>query len=96
MDVDAFRKELLGTFEPMDRRLWDLAVEYHQRCEAYDRTVCTGPIVKDGIMPVTHRELALINRHAVVVRRDIAQRAEQMGFTRKELQKAISSAADEA
>lgn len=37
---------------------------YHEQCEAYDRTVCTGPIGRDGIMPATPTEHGLVLRHA--------------------------------
>ncbi|HEV3436895.1 MAG TPA: hypothetical protein VG122_06030 [Gemmata sp.] len=72
------------------RALWDLAKEYHERTEAYDRTVCTGPIGRDGgIMPANGRESGLINRNAAAVRKEIAARAVEMGFTLDKLQEAI-------
>lgn len=47
-----------------DLRLRELAEKYHADCEAFDRTVCTGPIVDGGIMPANAKEGAAINRHA--------------------------------
>lgn len=40
------------------------AEEYHRRCEAFDRTVCTGFIGPDGLMPANRHELALVGKHA--------------------------------
>ena len=43
------------------------ARDYHRRCEAYDRTVCTGGFGKGGgIMPATNREYILINSNASI------------------------------
>lgn len=48
---------------PMDIKVHELAREYHKKAEAYDRTVCTGPIVHGEIQPASSAELRLINRH---------------------------------
>lgn len=45
-------------------RLLTLAEQYVNEAEAYDRTVCTGPVLRDGIMPATPHEFALVNRNA--------------------------------
>lgn len=84
--------ELLGTFEwtERDMRLHDYATRYHTECELYDRTVCSGPIGLDGIMPATPGEMGLINRNARAVRARIDAEATRDGFTRKELARAIS------
>jgi hypothetical protein len=60
--------------------LFDLAEEYHFRTEAYDRTVCTGPIRHGGIMPITGEERSLVNRHARSVMQEMVCRAESIGF----------------
>lgn len=70
----AFRDHYLGTFEPKPHPRHALAVEYYRRTEAYDRTVCTGPIRDGSILPATHHELAQINRHAAAVRRELEAR----------------------
>lgn len=75
---------------PRDVRLYELAKQYHMTCEAYDRTVCTGPVTADGIMPANHRELALINRHAIEVMRGLLDVARADGIGPAELRKAIS------
>jgi hypothetical protein len=74
---------------PPDERLVALARAYHDRTEAYDRTVCTGPIGRDGIMPATPREFGLINRNAALVKNELTMEAERLGFTRAELQREI-------
>lgn len=47
-----------------DQRLQDIAQQYVSETEAYDRTVCTGPILHDGVMPATRHQFALVNRNA--------------------------------
>ena len=94
----AFQREYLGaprTPSPEEKRLRELAREYHQRTEAYDRTVCTGPIVRGGIMPATGEERALITRNANAMRYDLGVEAAKLGFTPKQWQEAISNAAQE-
>jgi hypothetical protein len=58
-----------------DELLHTLAKEYHERTEAYDRTVCTGPIKDGSIQPVGVHELANICRHANLVRKELEERA---------------------
>jgi hypothetical protein len=81
--------EYMGEFTP-NPNIHALAVEYHERCEAYDRTVCTGPIGRDGIIPVSHQELALVNRNASAVLRDVLQRAAEKGIDLTDMRRAIS------
>lgn len=72
---DAFTREMLtGDFSGDAHPLEALAKQYHDRCEAYDRSVCTGPVGIDGIMPATARELNLITRNAQLVRKEILER----------------------
>lgn len=73
-----------------EQKLHGFAKEYHDRCEAYDRTVCSGPVGRDGILPANHIEVGQINRNALTVLDDVAKRAEREGFTRDEIQRAIS------
>lgn len=66
MTPEAFRSAYCGTFEPdpllpQAVALWRF---YYAQCESYDRTVCTGPMGRDGILPATSHETALIGRHA--------------------------------
>lgn len=63
----------------------DLADEYHRRCEAYDRIVCTGPIRNGEILPASSQELDRINRHAHMVRREPILRAECIRQAREQV-----------
>lgn len=83
--------DYLCEWQPSERdvRLHDLATRYHTECEAYDRTVCTGPVLRDGIMPETPREMALINRNAHAVRKRLTDEAARVGIGREELARAI-------
>jgi len=69
-----FDNQYLGYF-PLDNSLFiDLAKEYHMRTENYDRTVCTGPIVNGYIRPSNGKEMAMINRNAHMVLKDVTGR----------------------
>ncbi len=69
--------------------LQDIAREYHQRTEDYDREVCTGPIVRGVIMPADGRERSMINRHAITVREELVKRAFRAGVPREAVLQAI-------
>ena len=73
-----------------DNRLHELATRYHTECETYDRTVCTGPMGRDGIMPATPHEMGLINRNAHAVRKRLTEEAAREGIRSEELARAIS------
>jgi hypothetical protein len=73
-----------------DRKAAELAERYHRDTEAYDRLVCTGPIRDGAIMPIDHRELALVNTYASKVREEIMQEAKHYGISRQDMQRAIS------
>lgn len=86
MDTNA----LYGTFSPDERErlLAQYAAEYHERCEAYDRIVCTARSPRTGAaIPATSREHGLINIHALSVVNDIVKRT---GVDRNELWRAIT------
>ena len=86
-----FENMYLGRFEVDDEQklLYDLAEEYHTRTEAYDRSICTGPIGHGGgILPDNREEYIRINRNALEVKKDILQR---YGVDKRKLQKAISN-----
>lgn len=87
----SFNREMLAEFVPTerDRKIDDLAIRYHQETEAYDRTVCTGPIVNDSIQPITHRELWAVSANAFKVRTKLMQEAAREGITPLELLQAI-------
>ena len=75
-----------------DHRLHELAKRYHDKTEAYDRTVCTGPILHGSIQPASSRELVLINSNAHKVWRQIEEEAARHGITQDEMWRAITKA----
>lgn len=93
MTENEFTREMQGTWPERneeDRYLFDLAEEYHRRIEAYDRTVCTGPIRHGGVMPANDKERVLINRNALAMRRELKERAmHERGIDNHKVVKAI-------
>ncbi len=81
--------EYFGTFKP-EHDLYDLAQQYQDRCEAFDRTVCTGPVGRDGILPADCRESGKINRHAISVFNELCKKAVEAGYTKQDFQRAVS------
>jgi len=77
------------SIEARDRVLVELADEFHLRTEAFDRTICTGPMTRDGVMPANHREGAVINANAQRIRRELVARAIQAGFTEAQFKEAM-------
>ena len=65
----SFYSELCGEFPSGDHLLEQLAVEYLNECDSFDRTVCA----KSGI-PSTPSEQGQISRHAIETVRKIADR----------------------
>lgn len=64
---DNYAREYVGEPMPLSaeyRFAYECWLEYYDRCEGYDRTVCTGPMGRDGVMPVNPEQRAIINRHA--------------------------------
>lgn len=89
---EEFKQGILGEYphSETEMKLRDLAQEYHDRTEAFDRTVCTGPIWHGGIMPANGQERSLINKHAKEVRDMIYREALKLGFTTKRIREAIA------
>lgn len=75
----------------MNLTLNDLASEYHGECEAFDVSVCSGPMSEDGILPANAQELALVNRNATEVRKRREKITALQQFSPKQLQRAIST-----
>lgn len=73
-----------------DRTLCELAQRYHREAEAFDRTVCTGPIINGAIMPIHPSEVAAISGNAIKLRKRFMLEAEFVGISRAELSRAIS------
>lgn len=72
------------------RKCFELAERYHHETEAYDRTVCTGPIIRGAVQPMTARELTLVNRNASLVLKRLEAEAREHGVSAKDLRAAIS------
>ena len=88
--MNDFQSMFLTEPSPSNSAAFALAEEYNARCEAYDRTVCTGPTTKDGIQPADARELGLIGQNAIAVLADVTIKALDQGVTVEELRRAIS------
>jgi hypothetical protein len=73
-----------------DNKLHELAKRYHDETEAYDRTVCTGPIRDGSVMPIGTRQMALVNRNDIKVRERIMHEAAQHDISRQDIARAIS------
>jgi len=76
-------------FSAREQRLRAMAEGYHEETERFDRTVCTGPVRGDGVMPSNGYESRLINENAWRARRRILTVAQQEGFTPREIDDAI-------
>jgi hypothetical protein len=81
-------------FQPseLDHKLYELAVRYHKETEAFDRTVCTGPVIDGSVMPVTPCEAAVVNANARKLFRQLGEEAKALGATGVEFRKAITRA----
>jgi hypothetical protein len=85
-----FHQQFLGRFSDSLDSLVGFAHRYHEETEAYDRTVCTGPIGRDGgILPATPEQRWMINRNAIRVFKEIWVEAKRLGVSREELHEAI-------
>lgn len=91
----AFTVRFLGlwTVTPEEDRLRQLAEEYHNRCEEYDRIVCSGTCQYDKktAMPIGMYEEGMVRRNAHEVFQKIAVMAEREGYTSGQLRRAIST-----
>lgn len=72
-----------------DQQLHQVAERYLRESEAYDRTVCTGPIRHGVVMPATSHERALISRNAQQLM-DTLCREHHGTFTRTEIRRAVA------
>lgn len=68
----------------------ELACRYHQEAEAYDRTICTGPIKHGAVMPIGYKEHALVSKNATALLAKLCVEADAYGISRQELRKEIS------
>ncbi len=70
-----------------------LAIEYHLRCEEFDRLVSDARSPRGAAVPTTGAAFGAMNRNADAVLREQWFKAQIIGFTPSELQRAISNAA---
>lgn len=89
MSADAFTQDFVPT-EP-EEFLRTLAERYAKETEAYDRTVCTGPIVRGSIQPADARQLALIGRASRIIFAHLCVEAEAKGLSVVDLRRAIGA-----
>ena len=75
-----------------NKRLRELAEEYHELCETYDRTVCRNRNNEGIAIPSNGFEAGMIEKHAVSVRLGLWSEVEAMGFTWKDWLSAIRRA----
>jgi len=87
---DQFQREMLGEWEASNAKLlWELAQEYHRRCDAFDVEVCGN---EEG-RPTNPDQWRRILEHARGVECELWDRAEAMGVVipldqlRKEIQR---------
>ncbi|NNA36948.1 hypothetical protein HBO97_20745 [Pseudomonas lundensis] len=88
----AFANLYQSDFTPTEseRRLFAAAEQYIAETEAYDRTVCTGPIKQGAIMPANSHERGLVNRNAVRAMDHLCTRHPE--FTRQQILREVSRA----
>ncbi len=91
LGVDEYRRQYEQEWRPTDqeRKAAELAERYHRETEAYDRTVCTGPVMRGSVMPMDHRELALVNGNAGRMLKTIMAEAEAAGISAENMRRAI-------
>jgi len=89
--VDEYRKQYEQEWRltEQERKADELAERYHRETEAYDRTVCTWPIHDGSVMPIGSHELALVNRNAIKVRKQIMAEAAAAGISAEDMRRAI-------
>lgn len=71
-------------------KIHELAKRYHEETEAFDRTVCTGPIINGAIMPMNPSEFALVLKNSILVREKIMIEAKAAGISSRDMKRAIA------
>lgn len=86
-----FPQEYACQFAQSDNEieLRKLAHDYHQLTETYDRMICTGPVLNDGIVPADGIERGRINKNARKVYDLLFIEAQKLGFSRAQWTAAI-------
>lgn len=73
--------------------LRELAEKYHRDTEAYDRTVCHGPLGHAGcIQPANAREALAISAYAMRYKTEMLIEAKKLGYTAQQVRDAIAAA----
>jgi len=86
---EAFHMMSMHAVDPMWESALLLARVYHEVCDGFDETVCTGKDEKDVPMPVGSYEQILVNRHAKKVRAFIDNHANRVGIPMGMMRQAI-------
>lgn len=87
-----FKKAYLLDFQPEkeDLALEELARQYHERCDAYDRMVCTGfDPAHNEVIPANCRERRATYRNELLVKADIVEQARAQGLNGEHVRRAI-------
>lgn len=98
MKCSAFQREYLGvpwTPTPEEKRLRELALEYHKRTEHFDQAHCQRRNERGIAIPTLPGESAICGRHAKQVRDELGMEALRLGFTAKRLSEEIQRTVDE-
>ncbi|MFA7220583.1 MAG: hypothetical protein WC119_08840 [Synergistaceae bacterium] len=81
----AFYTEYLGIPTDSHRQLYELANEYVSRTEEFDKSVC-GKINGDGIaVPIDPLENRLIQENAKDILKELTLKANELGYSQKDL-----------
>ncbi|MGY2155772.1 hypothetical protein [Pseudomonas tolaasii] len=85
----AFANLYQSDFTPSEaeRCLSAAAEQYVAGTEAYDRTVCTGPLVRGAIMPANSHERGLANRNAMSAMDHLCTQHPE--FTKQQIQREV-------
>lgn len=65
--------------------LKNLAMQYYEECETYNRTICTGEETKYGAAPATREELMMVLDNARSIFKQLSNEAAKLGFTSEQL-----------
>lgn len=84
-------KYLFGRFElsKRDIELMELAKKYHDICDKYDDSVCTGLNEYKESIPMNPTERHKMTMNSIKTRRDINHEAICSGFSESEISNAI-------
>ena len=90
--IDYFEKNYIQKFEisNTEKKLIELAKEYHDCCDSYDDRICSGVNRYGESTPRSSVEFQLINSNAQEVRKRIINKGKLMGFDATTVSKAIS------